>query len=91
MQIISKIAVAQNASKIDLNFLYELKRQALACKTFNNLTKIQGLELDASVVFCSGLSILIALFEELNINEIFLSKGALREGLIYSLFYDYKF
>ena len=45
----------------------------------------QGISDSIRAIFPSGLAILIALFEELNIQHMQISTGALREGLIYGM------
>lgn len=69
---------------ITLAFLLEVKQQLIECKTINTLT-LNGLRCDRSAVLASGLSILIALFNELAIENMQLSTGALREGLLSQL------
>lgn len=65
-------------------FLAEIKQSLL---TFQHVDAIsfEGLRVDRAPVLASGLAILIALFESLNIDKLALSKGALREGLLFSL------
>lgn len=74
----------QKAVSITLPFLYEVQKTLIACKHMDNIV-IDGLRADRSPVLASGLSILIALFIRLNITELNLSCGALREGLLFSL------
>ena len=50
-----------------------------------DLLQIDGLIESRRAIFPSGLAILIALFEQLNIQEMHISGGALREGLIYGM------
>jgi exopolyphosphatase/guanosine-5'-triphosphate,3'-diphosphate pyrophosphatase len=50
------------------------------------MLKITGLEESRVPVFASGLAILIAIFESLNIHSLQRSNGALREGLISMMF-----
>lgn len=47
--------------------------------------KVAGLREDRHNVIAGGLSILIALFKAFNISEIELSKGAIREGILFEL------
>ncbi|MBU2869555.1 phosphatase [Colwellia sp. E2M01] len=74
---------------VTLDFLLEIKAALIQCKTINNI-KIEGLRDDRAAVLASGLSILIALFTCLNIKELCLSSGALREGLFFELVPDAK-
>ena len=65
-------------------FLQEIKQSLILCKTIDNIS-LSGLREDRAPVLASGLSILIALFTVFNITELELSKGALREGLLYEM------
>lgn len=77
----------QSPEIIDRSFLYDIKARLISCNTINNI-QLPGLREDRKLVLASGLSILIALFECLNINELSLSNGALREGLLLQLVPD---
>lgn len=77
--------VQQIDSEITLSLLNNIKQQCIVCQDINSL-KIDGLKASRVPVFASGLAILIALFETLNINSLKRSNGALREGLISILF-----
>ncbi len=70
--------------KITLEFLYLLQAQCQAQKQIEQL-EIEGLSQERAAVFPSGLAILIALFEQFDIQEMSLSMGALREGLLVEL------
>lgn len=74
---------------ITLAFLYEIQDTLIHCKTIENISII-GLRADRKAVLASGLSILIALFQCLNIETLKLSNGALREGLLFQLVPDAK-
>lgn len=67
---------------INLSQLYQLQAQLLS---FNNVTEIQlnGLKNSRQEVICSGVAILIALMESLNIKTIDYCKYALREGVLF--------
>ncbi|WP_076417533.1 hypothetical protein [Colwellia sp. UCD-KL20] len=69
---------------IALSFLYSLESALINSKNIDNVA-ITGLTLDRQPVFASGLAILIAVFEALDITELQLSSGALREGLLYEM------
>jgi len=69
---------------ITLAFLQEVKELLIDCNTIENIT-IGGLRCDRVAILASGLSILIALFTELEIEKMQLSTGALREGLLSQL------
>ncbi|MFT6899308.1 MAG: exopolyphosphatase/guanosine-5'-triphosphate,3'-diphosphate pyrophosphatase [Paraglaciecola sp.] len=84
-QAIAEILVAQGISDaIRLDYLYNLRQQCIDCGAVASLD-IEGLEESRRAIFASGLAILIALFEELQIDQMQISGGALREGLIYGM------
>lgn len=84
-QAITEILVTQGISDaIRLDYLYNLRQQCIDCGTIASLD-IEGLEESRRAIFASGLAILIALFEELHIDQMQISGGALREGLIYGM------
>ncbi|MEQ5184013.1 exopolyphosphatase [Providencia rettgeri] len=64
--------------------LEKIKQVALKYKTFKSL-EIPGLSSDRKQVFVPGLAILIAVFDSLDIKELRLSDGALREGVLYEM------
>jgi len=85
MQALAEVLVFHDKPAIiTLTFLHELKDQLIACTTINNIT-ISGLTSERSPVIASGLSILIALFEQFDIHHLQLSSGAIREGLLYEM------
>jgi exopolyphosphatase/guanosine-5'-triphosphate,3'-diphosphate pyrophosphatase len=77
----------QISEELTLALLNTIKQQCISCKNIPSL-QIEGLLPSRIPVFASGLAILIALFESLNIKSLKRSKGALREGLISILFAD---
>jgi exopolyphosphatase/guanosine-5'-triphosphate,3'-diphosphate pyrophosphatase len=79
----------QQAPIITLAFLNEIQQTLISCHTIDNI-EIAGLRADRKAVLASGLCILIALFECLNIEKLCLSNGALREGLLFELVPDAK-
>jgi exopolyphosphatase/guanosine-5'-triphosphate,3'-diphosphate pyrophosphatase len=84
-QAITEILVTQGISdSIRIDYLHNLKQQCIDCVTID-LLQIDGLTESRRAIFPSGLAILIALFEQLNIHEMQISGGALREGLIYGM------
>jgi exopolyphosphatase/guanosine-5'-triphosphate,3'-diphosphate pyrophosphatase len=84
-QAITEILVTQGISdSIRIDYLHNLKQQCIDCVTID-LLQIDGLIESRRAIFPSGLAILIALFEQLNIQEMQISGGALREGLIYGM------
>lgn len=85
VQALQEIMIAQGRSeRVTLSKLYELKEQAIACGHLDMLV-LQGLMPERLSVFPSGLAILIAIFETLNVEFMTLAGGALREGIIYSM------
>jgi exopolyphosphatase/guanosine-5'-triphosphate,3'-diphosphate pyrophosphatase len=85
MQALAEILMFQQQSAIiSYQFIKEMQKQVL---NFNNVKelKIGGLVGERTPVFASGLTILIALFESFNIDQLQLSSGALREGLLYEM------
>ncbi len=85
MQALAEILqFRQQTVSITLPFLHEIQQTLITCQDIDNIV-IEGLREDRSPVLASGLSILIALFTQLNITELTLSSGALREGLLFSL------
>lgn len=69
---------------ITLAKLKRLQKQAMQYEHLEELD-IDGLTLERALVFPSGLSILIAIFELLSIDSMTLAGGALREGLCYGM------
>ncbi|HCX00749.1 MAG: guanosine-5'-triphosphate,3'-diphosphate diphosphatase [Pantoea sp.] len=85
VQALQGIMVAQGMDeRITLSKLQQLKQRAIQCGKLEEL-EIEGLTLERALVFPSGLSILIAVFQELGIESMTLAGGALREGLVYGM------
>ena len=85
VQALQEIMVAQGMDElITLAKLQQLKQGAIQCGKLEEL-EIPGLTLERALVFPSGLSILIAIFQELSIESMTLAGGALREGLVYGM------
>ncbi|WP_088331268.1 guanosine-5'-triphosphate,3'-diphosphate pyrophosphatase [Lacimicrobium sp. SS2-24] len=84
-QAVTEIMVAQGINdNIRLSYLQDLMQQCIACGHLDSLD-IEGLSDARRAVFPSGLAILRVLFEELGIEQMQISGGALREGLIYGM------
>lgn len=84
-QAVHDILVARNiADPIKLTYLYQIMDQSIAFGHVNYLD-FNGLAESRKAIFPSGLAILIALFECLSIEQMQISGGALREGLIYGM------
>ncbi|WP_428944479.1 guanosine-5'-triphosphate,3'-diphosphate diphosphatase [Pantoea sp. FN060301] len=85
VQALQEIMMAQGMDeRITLSKLMQLRQRAIQCGKLEEL-EIEGLTLERALVFPSGLSILIAIFNELNISSMTLAGGALREGLVYGM------
>ncbi|MGF1685182.1 guanosine-5'-triphosphate,3'-diphosphate diphosphatase [Photobacterium japonica] len=85
VQALQEIMLAQGMDEIiTLAKLKRLQRQAMQYERLEDLD-IEGLTLERALVFPSGLSILIAIFESLNIATMTLAGGALREGMVYEM------
>lgn len=84
-QAVTEIMVAQGINdNIRLSYLQDLMRQCVEYGSLEELD-IKGLSEARRAVFPSGLAILRVLFEELGIEQMQISGGALREGLIYGM------
>lgn len=85
MQALAELLCHQGqAIVITPDFLQQTKQALIDCKTIDNI-HLAGLRADRAPVLASGLSILIALFNCLDIKELKLSTGALREGLLFEV------
>ncbi len=85
VQALQEIMMAQGMDeRITLPKLQQLRQRAIQCGRLEEL-EIEGLTLERALVFPSGLAILIAIFNELNIECMTLAGGALREGLVYGM------
>lgn len=85
VQALQEIMLAQGMDEvITLAKLQRLQKQAMMADHLEELD-IEGLTLERALVFPSGLSILIAIFESLTIDAMTLAGGALREGLVYEM------
>lgn len=72
------------ANQITLNALYEVKKILIQQKNFHKLN-IDGIKEERKTVIAGGLAIMIAIMEELAIEEIMIADWSLREGLMYDL------
>lgn len=85
MQALAEVLKHQHQpTLISKHYLQEIKQQLIGCKTIAKIN-IAGLSSERSPVIASGLSILIAIFDVFNIDQLQLSNGALREGLLYEM------
>jgi len=87
--LVEILTCRQQAPIITADFLQEIKQSLIDCKNIEAITDdnlaFKGLRTDRIPVLASGLSILIALFNCLEIKELGLSSGALREGLLFNM------
>ncbi|KHT41494.1 guanosine-5'-triphosphate,3'-diphosphate diphosphatase [Vibrio sinaloensis] len=85
VQALQEIMLAQGMDEVITHAkLKRLQKQAMRADHLEEL-EIEGLTLERALVFPSGLSILIAIFELLEIDSMTLAGGALREGLVYEM------
>ncbi len=70
---------------VRIEHLYQLKEQILQKFNSRHDITMEGLSEKRGPVLPSGLAILIAIFESLNIKSMRYSNGALREGLLYDM------
>lgn len=85
VQAIQEILIHQGHDEIiTLERLVAIMQQSITYGVIDNLT-IPGLVKDRRQVFPSGVSILIAIFRQLNLTGMTLAGGALREGQLYSM------
>ncbi|GAK18897.1 LOW QUALITY PROTEIN: guanosine-5'-triphosphate,3'-diphosphate pyrophosphatase [Vibrio sp. JCM 19053] len=85
VQALQEIMLAQGMDEVITHSkLKRLQKQAMLADHLEELD-IEGLTLERALVFPSGLSILIAVFELLEIDAMTLAGGALREGLVYEM------
>lgn len=85
VQALQEIMLAQGMDEVITHAkLLRLQKQAMQADHLEELD-IEGLTLERALVFPSGLSILIAIFESLDITAMTLAGGALREGVVYEM------
>ena len=77
-------AMGEKDRLITLERLEKLNDEVLKYKSFSTLN-LPGLSEDRQNVFVPGLAILCGIFDALGINELRLSDGALREGVLYEM------
>jgi len=79
--VVSVLQHRQAPTIINLAILKDFRAEILA-QCDSNLSGINGLDVEQAPTFASGVAILIALFESLNISRLHLAGGALREGVL---------
>lgn len=72
------------AEEITYSGMQQLKKMLIKSKSIKNIDLI-GIKDDRKAVIPGGLSIMIAIFEELGIENMTIADGALREGVMYDL------
>ncbi|MGL6176969.1 MAG: guanosine-5'-triphosphate,3'-diphosphate pyrophosphatase, partial [Vibrionaceae bacterium] len=75
------LQIQDKVEQIDLALLHRLKAQLIDYQSFEKIN-ISGLNAERAMVFPSGLAILIAIFECMQIETLALAQGALREALL---------
>jgi exopolyphosphatase/guanosine-5'-triphosphate,3'-diphosphate pyrophosphatase len=83
------LAVSSETDVLTLERLLAIQKQTMKCSRIEQL-QLQGLSEERRLVFVSGLAILIALFQSLEIKQMGLAGGALREGVLYSMISDFQ-
>jgi exopolyphosphatase / guanosine-5'-triphosphate,3'-diphosphate pyrophosphatase len=73
-----------DAGKITRKGLAWLRHQLIKAKTADKL-ELVGLKDDRKPVMAGGLSVLIAIFDLLKLDELIVANGALRHGLLYDM------
>ncbi|XQW85072.1 guanosine-5'-triphosphate,3'-diphosphate pyrophosphatase [Thalassotalea piscium] len=85
MQALAEILMFEKKpALITLDFLQHIRTKLQQFHSIDDIS-ILGLTSERAPVLASGLTILIALFESLDIVQLQLSSGALREGLLYEM------
>lgn len=70
--------------QLSLAQAYECKRELIACTHIENL-EVPGIEPERKSILPAGLAIVIALMEELEVQQLEVHDAALREGVLYEL------
>ena len=86
LQSIETIAITNGWTKtgIHLETLQQLKEHIFTFSDFDKVT-IEGLNENRRNVIVTGVAISLAIFSKMNITSMKISKGALREGVVYDL------
>lgn len=89
MQALAEILLyRQQATVITPDFLKDIQQSLIDCQHIDSVNQsdcFKGLRADRIPVLASGLAILMAIFTCLAIDNLQLSKGALREGLLFKM------
>ena len=82
--VVELLNARRESTVISLDVLLTLKQEILSQDSASMLD-IVGLKPERAPTFAAGVAILLALFELLNIEKLYLSGGALREGVLHQL------
>ncbi|NRB23093.1 exopolyphosphatase [Shewanella sp.] len=82
--VVELLSHRNESTSITPDVLNRLKQEVLAQSDLS-MVEITGLNHERAPTFAAGISILLALFELLNIEKLNLSGGALREGVLQTL------
>ncbi|HEX6591068.1 MAG TPA: exopolyphosphatase [Moraxellaceae bacterium] len=83
-QIQQQLGLASPEGHITLSGLHELRRQVLKLSHVDQID-LPGLKEDRKSIMPAGLAILLGIFEELGLDHMEYSDGALREGVLYDM------
>lgn len=83
-QIQQQLGLASDDGRITLEGLQELRKNLLKLNHINQID-LPGLKEDRKSIMPAGLTILLGIFEELGIDSMEYSDGALREGVLYDM------
>lgn len=72
------------ASEITYTGMLQLKKRLINCQQIKHI-QLLGVKEDRKPVIAGGLAIMLAIFEELKIEQMTIADGALREGVMYDL------
>ena len=86
IKAISQVCVDNGWSEfgITLDGMKKVRKRVIKAGAVDKLD-LKGLREDRQPIFASGLAILYGIFEQLGIDQMEVSSGALREGLLYDL------
>ncbi|RUO53575.1 Ppx/GppA family phosphatase [Pseudidiomarina homiensis] len=73
-----------NSENMDAAFIMDTMQATIDLGDSQRLLEL-GIREDRVAVFCGGLAILVALVKTLNIKQVDLAQGALREGLVHTM------
>jgi exopolyphosphatase/guanosine-5'-triphosphate,3'-diphosphate pyrophosphatase len=83
-QMLQELGWASSEGRITLEGLHKLRTEILRCKHVRDI-QLPGLKEDRKAIIPAGFAIILAIFEELELDEMDYSDGALREGVLYDM------